>query len=61
MAQIEDIFEREPYDEACKEFEREYVQRLAKRAGEDMKVMAERSGLPVETLAAAMSGEEPGE
>jgi len=59
-AQMEDIFAREPYDEAYKEFEREYVRRLAKRAGEDKNVMAERSGLPVETLAAAMNAEEPG-
>ncbi len=59
-AQIADIFEKEPYDQACKEFEHEYVRRLVKRAGEDMKVMAERSGLPVETLAAAMNAEEPG-
>lgn len=60
VAQIEDIFEREPYDEAREEFEREYIRRLAKRTGEDMNVMAERAGLPVETLAAAMSDEESG-
>jgi DNA-binding NtrC family response regulator len=59
-AKIADIFAREPYDEACKEFEREYVRRLAKRAGEDKNAMAERSGLPVETLAAAMNAQEPG-
>lgn len=60
VAQLEDIFKREPYDQAREEFEREYIRRLAKRAGEDVNVMAERAGLPVETLAAAMSDEEPG-
>lgn len=61
VARIEDIFAREPYDQACEEFEREYIRRLVKRAGEDMNVMAERAGLPVETLAAAMNDEEPSE
>jgi DNA-binding NtrC family response regulator len=51
------IFEREPYDEARRSFEREYVHRLAQRVGSDRAAMARRSGLSVETIAATLKEE----
>lgn len=51
------IFEREPYEEARRSFEREYVRRLAARTGPDLEAVAERSGLPVENVTAALKEE----
>lgn len=48
------IFDKEPYEEARKDFQREYVLRLSQRAGMDRKVLSERSGLPAELIAAAL-------
>lgn len=44
------IFEIEPFDEAKKAFEQEYVRRLAQRYASDEELMARRSGLSKELL-----------
>ena len=44
------IFDGEPYAAARRAFDREYVQRLAQRCGNEEEVMIERSGLLPETL-----------
>jgi DNA-binding NtrC family response regulator len=40
------LFEREPYAQAERAFQAEYVRRLAARCGEDLAAVARRSGLP---------------
>lgn len=55
------IFAKEPYEEACLAFEREYVRRLAGRTGGDEKRMAERSGLPADVIASTMKEKPEGE
>ena len=40
------LFEREPYAEAERVFQAEYLQRLRERCGDDPEKMAQRSGLP---------------
>lgn len=57
-AKLSAIFDKEPYDEARRDFEREYVIRLAKRAGCGRSAMAERSGLPDDVIAAALEKED---
>jgi DNA-binding NtrC family response regulator len=49
-AELSAICEKEPYEEARRSFEREYVRRLAARTGFDHTAMARRSGLPVEAI-----------
>jgi len=46
------IFNTEPFQEAQKAFEQEYVRRLSERHGGDEKAMADRSGLPLEKITA---------
>jgi len=54
-SQMAAIFDREPYNEALVEFCREYLRRLASRSGGNEKEIAERSGLPLETVTQALS------
>ncbi len=49
-----EIFNKEPFEEACKAFEREYVILMAKRTGEDEQALAQRSGLSPEVIAPAL-------
>ncbi len=57
--QMAKILEAEPYAEAQRAFEREYVRRLAERCGGDETAMAERSGLSAASVAAGMKDEGP--
>jgi len=59
-AAMEAIFETEPFEEACKAFQREYVRRLAERCERDAGAVAERSGLPPDTVTALTEGETSG-
>jgi len=52
------VLEREPYDEARTEFDREYVRRLRARHGGELQAMSERLGLAPVALAAALAGTE---
>ena len=56
-AQMEKIFEKEPFDEAIKAFEMEYLQRLAKQCNADISLIAERSGLSEENITLAINHE----
>jgi DNA-binding NtrC family response regulator len=49
-ARMDELFGMEPWEEAHKVFEREYVGRLRERCGGDEIVAAERSGLPFEKI-----------
>ena len=49
-AEMEKIFHLEPYKEAEKAFEQEYVARLSERCEGDENTMAQRSGLTLEEL-----------
>jgi DNA-binding NtrC family response regulator len=51
---IAKVFEREPFEEACLVFEKEYIRRLSERHGGNRKVMAQRSGLSEEKIALAI-------
>ncbi len=51
MANWAEIFDIEPYTEARRAFDWEYVCRLADRCGGEEKVMVERSGLPSAVIA----------
>ncbi|MBN1346295.1 MAG: response regulator [Phycisphaerae bacterium] len=51
---VGEIFGLEPYAEARRAFERQYVQRLARRCDGDVRTMAERSGMSAEDIAATM-------
>jgi len=53
-ARMADIFALEPFAEARRAFEHEYVRRLFERTGGDLRTMAERSGLAPEIMAAAL-------
>jgi DNA-binding NtrC family response regulator len=57
-ARMAEVFDREPYEEARRAFEREYVRRLSERYGGQEQVMVERSGLPAEVIAGALKDEE---
>lgn len=57
--QMSVVFEREPYEDACREFEREYVRRLAERCNGDPSVMAERSGMSSDVIATATESQSP--
>jgi DNA-binding NtrC family response regulator len=46
------LFSLEPFEEARRAFEREYLRRLAERCGGVEREMAERSGLPAEAITA---------
>lgn len=50
---LSEIFSREPFEGARREFEREYVRRLSERHGGDVGAMAEESGLTQELIAKA--------
>ena len=50
------LFEREPYAEAERSFQAEYLRRLADRCGDDPAKMAQRSGLPEAVVAEARAG-----
>ena len=50
-----DLFAAEPYPEAQRAFEREYVRRLAERCQGDRQEMVARSGLPGEALSALLT------
>lgn len=52
------VCEREPYQDAEREFRREYLRRLAVRAGGDAGDAARRSGLVAEEIASAMTDDE---
>jgi len=54
MAALEALFGMEPYEKALQAFEKEYLRRLAVRYAGDPGVMAERSGLSREAIAAAL-------
>jgi DNA-binding NtrC family response regulator len=54
------ILEIEPFDQARREFEREYVQRLAQRYSGDKETMARRSGLSADALHKIQTEEETG-
>ncbi len=58
-AAMEEIFCLEPFEKASKAFEREYVHRLAERCEGDPAALAERSGLPAETIASLTGEEQP--
>jgi DNA-binding NtrC family response regulator len=49
------LFEREPYSEAERAFQAEYLRRLGERCGGDPGKMAERSGLPEALVAESLS------
>lgn len=49
-ARMAAVFDREPYPEALKAFEKEYARRLLIRCGEDKKATVERSGLSPEII-----------
>jgi DNA-binding NtrC family response regulator len=51
-AKMGELFSMEPYEEARKAFEREYVLRMLEKSGGDEKTAADRSGLPPERIAA---------
>jgi DNA-binding NtrC family response regulator len=53
-AALSAIYEKEPFEEALEDFRREYIVRLAKRAGGDVRLLSERSGLPAELIAGAL-------
>jgi DNA-binding NtrC family response regulator len=50
------LFEREPYLEAERAFQAEYLRRLGERCGDDPGKMAERSGLPAAVVAESLQG-----
>ena len=54
MERLGEVFDREPYVEAQEAFHREYLRRLAARAGGDAASMARRSGLSFEVIQSAM-------
>jgi DNA-binding NtrC family response regulator len=49
------VFDAEPYEAAQKAFRQEYVRRLSARHDQDPAVMAERSGLPGDLIAALLA------
>jgi DNA-binding NtrC family response regulator len=51
------MLEREPWAEAVRLFQGEYLRRLAGRTGSDPRLMSERSGLPAEVIAEHQRGE----
>lgn len=48
------VFCREPFEDARRAFEAEYVRRLAERCNQDEQAMAQRSGLSAEAITAAL-------
>jgi DNA-binding NtrC family response regulator len=50
------LFEREPYEEAERTFQAEYLRRLGERCQGDPAKMAERSGLPAAVVAGCRQG-----
>lgn len=50
------LFEREPYAEAERLFQAEYLRRLGERTGGDPEKMAQRSGLPEAVVARCLQG-----
>ncbi len=58
MERLGEIFDREPYDEASEAFHREYLRRLAERAGGNAGLMAQRSGLSLKAINSAMEDED---
>ena len=56
---VSEIFAIEPYAEARRAFDREYVQHLAQRCNGEVSVMAERSGMSAEDIEAAMKVPSP--
>jgi DNA-binding NtrC family response regulator len=53
-ARMNEIFTAEPFAQARRAFEQEYLRRLFERTGGDRQAMAERSGLSPELMAAAL-------
>jgi len=49
------LFEHEPYAEAERSFQSEYLRRLSERCGDDPAKMAQRSGLPEAVVAGAQA------
>ncbi len=47
---MQDVVEVEPFEEALKLFEREYIRCLSDRSGGDVAAMAERSGMPPDRI-----------
>jgi len=54
-ARLNEIFAAEPFAQASRAFEQEYLRRLAERTGGDMPAMAARSGLAPERITAALA------
>jgi DNA-binding NtrC family response regulator len=50
------LFEREPYAEAERSFQSEYLRRLGERCGGDLEKIAQRSGLPDAVVAEGREG-----
>lgn len=59
-ARVSMIFEREPYESALQSFKREYLFQLGNRSGWDPQSMAERSGMPLEDIASAITEKQSG-
>jgi DNA-binding NtrC family response regulator len=57
---MDEIFKMEPFAEARKIFEQEYIRRLARRCDNDEKLTAERAGLPPDRIASAIKDETSG-
>jgi DNA-binding NtrC family response regulator len=53
------LFEREPYAEAERAFQVEYLRRLAARCGDDSAAVTRRSGLPPERVVECCRADEP--
>ncbi|MFC1561558.1 response regulator [candidate division KSB1 bacterium] len=51
------IYTTEPYEEARRLFDREYIGRLSRRTGNDETVMSERSGLSIDYIRSVMDTE----
>lgn len=54
---ISGLFEQEPFEEARRAFEREYIRRLAERCGGDRAAMVRRSGLSEAAIDQAIQAE----
>ena len=50
------LFEREPYTEAERSFQAEYLRRLSERCNRDPEKMAQKSGLPDTVVAGCLQG-----
>jgi DNA-binding NtrC family response regulator len=59
IAGLAGIFNMEPYSAALKSFEKEYIQRLASKIGDDINILAEHSGLSRDIILSILQSSRP--